>query len=163
MPTLAGHSATTEDATLLGGGVVMLIASLLSWWSVSDGPYRVGVDGWDAGVTAWLPCLVGIAIGVAVGVRVVRATTLPGVGGFGPTGIMAAAALVSVVLIVIRWLTLPRYQFGLVGLHSGPGLGLYLGLVAMIAITVVAGRGALARRELPGSVQRKFGGRSPAS
>ncbi|HVK22091.1 MAG TPA: hypothetical protein VM677_12090 [Actinokineospora sp.] len=126
----------------IGAGALAFIASLLPWYSYS---FDAGVPGfstsgslsaWGVGILGWLPVLMLVAAGVIV--------LLPHLGNAvaNATTIWLGLAGGAVVLILIRWLTLPD-DGGLGGLagsgySSGAGFGLIVGLLAAVASAVAA-------------------------
>ena len=61
---------------------------------------------------------------------------------YGPGVIVLGASVIGAVLIVLRWITLPRGSYGNVvaTVSWGAGVGLYLALIAAIVQAVYAVR-----------------------
>lgn len=120
----------------LGAGLVAFIASYLPWFSLSAGLFSFSANAWDLGFFAWFPVLLMVA---AAGVILAQqlGTNLPTVRPGWPLLLLGVAAL-SLILILIRWLTLSGESGGgLFGTVSyGAGFGLYVGLVAAILLGV---------------------------
>ncbi|MSQ35608.1 MAG: hypothetical protein EXR63_00480 [Dehalococcoidia bacterium] len=85
--------------------------------------------GWNAGFAAWAGILLLVAAGAYLVARRSE-VALPALA-VGPAVLVAGAAAVGPVLIVLRWLTLPRVEGGLAG-SIGAKYGLYVALVAAI-------------------------------
>ena len=126
----------TVDRVIAGAALVAFITLFLPWYGVSVGGVDVSGSG---GVTGSIGALLLTAGGVL--------TVYRKAGGALHSGRHAAPSLVVVVLaalglllVIVRWITLPRYHAGGVGFsHSvGPRYGLYVALLAGIVETVAA-------------------------
>ncbi|MFL5959278.1 MAG: hypothetical protein ACJ75G_03285 [Gaiellaceae bacterium] len=122
---------STLDRTIAGGAGVAFIAGFLPWWGASAGPYSVSVSGWSAGFTAWAGTLLLTAAGVLLVLRR-SGVTLP--SRLGPSVLVAAVAALGLLLVIIRWVSLPRYR----GVDVGARYGIYLALIAGIAEATAA-------------------------
>ncbi len=130
------------DRVIVGAAVVVFVSGLLPWWGYS-GPadfYSASVVGWNAGFAAWAGILLLVAAGAYLVARRSE-VALPALA-VGPAALVAGAATLGLVLIVLRWLTLPRVEGGLAG-SIGAKYGLY---VALIAAIVEAGAAVVALR-----------------
>jgi hypothetical protein len=130
------------DRVVAGAAIVVFISGLLPWWGYS-GPlevYSASVIGWNAGFAAWLGILLLVA--AAVYLVLLRSEVALPVLPVGPAMLVAGAAAVGLLLIILRWLTLPRVGEGLAG-SIGPKYGLY---VALIAGIVEVGAAVMAAR-----------------
>ena len=129
---------STLDRAIVGGAGVVFISGFLPWWgykgSISS-LYSASVSGWSAGFTAWAGVLLLTLAGVVLVLRRsgVQLPALP----VTPTLLVAAAALLGVVLVLIRWLTLPRVSGGLAG-SIGARYGIYVALIAAVVETGAA-------------------------
>lgn len=127
---------TNQDKLIAGGGAVAFIAAFLPWYGYR-GPlpiYDASVMGWSAGFTAFL----GILLLVAAGVYVVaqrQGSSVPKLP-VGPAVAVAGAAIAGLLLVIIRWLSMPRVHAGLAG-SIGPRFGIFLALLA--GVVEVAG------------------------
>jgi uncharacterized Zn finger protein (UPF0148 family) len=114
-------------------GLVALIASFQPWYEASIGGVTVVSDNaWNAGLIAWLPVMLLVAIG--------GGALLPAFGRRAPRPIVTAGVgLVSTVLVITRLATLPHYSNGdsLVGVSEGGGAGIYIALLMALAVTVL--------------------------
>lgn len=115
-------------------GLVALIASFQPWYKVDlDGVTLLSDNAWSAGLISWLPVMLLVGIGIGA--------VLPAFGQRAPSPITTTlVGLVSTVLLVIRAGTLPNYSNTdpTVGsVSQGGGAGLYLALLAAVAVTVL--------------------------
>jgi hypothetical protein len=128
---------STLDRAIVGGAGVAFIAGFLPWWGYS-GPldtYSASVSGWSAGFTAWAGTLLLTLAGVYLALRrsEVRVPSLP----VGPAVVVAGAASIGLLLVVLRWLTLPRVHGGLAG-SIGAKYGIFVALIAGVVEVVAA-------------------------
>lgn len=117
-----------NDRIIVGAGVVVLVASLLPWYGVSSGGFSASVSGWGAGFLSILAILLSLAAAGYVAARSMgqlKELAMP----IGPAVLTLALSGASVLLILIRWASLPSYG-GLV--NAGPRIGLFLALLATI-------------------------------
>lgn len=129
-------SMSTLDRAIAGGAAVAFIAAFLPWYGVSVGPLSVTVSGWSAGFTAWAGALLLTAAGVILVLRRSGASfSMPNVG---PSVLIAGVAALGLLLVIIRWITFPRYHA--IGISYGVGAryGIYLALIAGIVETAAA-------------------------
>jgi fucose 4-O-acetylase-like acetyltransferase len=121
----------------LGAGLLAFVASFLPWFTVSfSGPITV-LDGywasaWSLGFAAWFPVLLlvagaGLLLAQHLGAEVPKPRT-------GWPLILLGVAVIALVIILLRWLTLPGASDfgGEGGVSYGAGFGLYVGIVAAI-------------------------------
>ncbi|HZT94952.1 MAG TPA: hypothetical protein VE985_10805 [Gaiellaceae bacterium] len=113
----------TLDRLVVGSAGVALVASFLPWWGVTVGPLSVTVSAWSAGFTAWAGTLLLVVAGLLL-LRRASVSLLPGKAG--PSALIAGIAALGLLLVVIRWLTLPRYR----GVDVGARYGIYVALLA---------------------------------
>ena len=121
---------STLDRVIAGGAAVAFIALFLPWYGVSVGPFSASVSGWSAGFSAWAG---GLLLTVAGVLLVLRRSGVSVPSAMGPSVQVAAVAAVGLLLVIIRWVTFPRYHA--VGISYGVGAryGIYLALIAGIA------------------------------
>jgi hypothetical protein len=119
-----------------GGAAVAFIASFLPWYGVSVGPFSASVSGWSAGFTAWAGAML---LTIAGALLVVRRSggTLPSLQ-VSPSVLVAGIAALGLLLVIIRWATLPRYRLSELSYNAGARYGLYLALIAGIAEVAAA-------------------------
>lgn len=126
-------SLSTLDRVIVGGAAVAFIAAFLPWYGVSVAGLGITVSGWSAGFTAWAGTLLLTAAGVFLALRRSGAS-VPSVGGAGPSVVVAGVAGVGLLLVIIRWISFPRYH----GFDVGARYGIYVALIAGIAEVAAA-------------------------
>ena len=120
---------TGRDRMIAGGAAVAFVAGFLPWWGYT-GPlslYGASVSGWSAGFSAWAGTLLLTAAGVYLVARRMGAS-IPS-PYVGPAVLVAGVAALGLLLVVVRWLTLPRVQGGLAG-SIGARYGIWVAIVA---------------------------------
>jgi hypothetical protein len=130
------------------GGLLMFIDSFFPWFSVSikgalGFPGASGsTNGWSSGIGAWFPILLLLAVGVV--------TVLAAMGVINWSYLMlvtlgTGASVLSVLIILLRWLTYPSVPSELTAYESaGAGAGTYIGLVVALAMAVLGYLGFVA-------------------
>jgi hypothetical protein len=127
---------STLDRAIAGAAGVAFIAAFLPWYGVSVGPLSLTVSGWSAGFTAWAGALLLTAAGVVLVLRRSGANfTMPNVG---PSVLVAGIAALGLLLVIIRWITFPRYHAIGVSYGVGARYGIYLALIAGIVEVTAA-------------------------
>jgi hypothetical protein len=117
------------DRMVAGGAAVVFIAGFLPWWGYK-GPlslYNASVSGWSAGFTAWAGTLLLTLAGIYVVLRR-SGVSLPS-PYVGPSVLVAGVAALGLLLVVIRWLTLPSVSAGLAG-SIGARYGIWIAIIA---------------------------------
>jgi hypothetical protein len=132
---------STLDRVIVGGAAVAFIAAFLPWYGVSFEGLGVTVSGWSAGFSAWAGALLLTAAGVLL--VLLRSGARVNLGNLGPSVVVALIAAVGLLLVVIRWVSFPRYH----GLDVGARYGIYIALIAGIAEVVAAVRAMRASGE----------------
>lgn len=134
MPFDAKRLSST-DWMIVGGGAVVFISSFLPWWSIDVLGFDESVSGWNAGFTAWagVVLLALAALYLVLRRSDVSVPELP----LTPAVAVAAVAAVGLLLMIVRWLTIPSAPRGFPG-DYGADLGLYLALLAGIVEVVGA-------------------------
>ena len=127
---------TTLDRVIAGGGLVAFIATFLPWYGVSVGPFSVNVDGWSAGFSAWAGALLLTAAAVLVVLRR-SGSDLAGTR-IDPSMLVAIVAAVGLLLVIIRWVSFPRYESSGLSYDVGARYGIYLALIAGLAQVTAA-------------------------
>ena len=117
------------DRAIAGGAALAFISGFLPWWGYS-GPlslYSASVDGWSTGFTGWAGTLLLTLAGVYLVLRrsEVSLPSLP----VGPSVLVAGLAVLGLLLVVIRWLSLPRVHAGLAG-SIGARYGIWVAILA---------------------------------
>ena len=121
----------------IGAGAVAFLFSFFPWFSVSYAGASASASAWNTGIGAWLPVLMlvvagGLLLAPHFGTAIQRLSLI---------WLVLAAA--SLVIIVLRWLTLPDDGgLGILvadsGLEAGAGFGLIIGLIAAAVSTAAA-------------------------
>lgn len=132
-------SLSTLDRVIAGGAAVAFIAAFLPWYGVSVAGFSVTVSGWSAGFSAWAGALLLTAAGVLLVLRRAGAS-VPSLGGAGPSVVVAGIAALGLLLVIVRWLSLPSYHGSAAGFNYNYGAryGLFLALIAGIAMVAAA-------------------------
>ena len=123
---------STLDRAMVAAAGVAFVAAFLPWWGVNILLFSASVDGWSAGFTAWAGTLLLTGAGVLLLVR--RSGASWSFGGLSPSVLVAGVAAVGLLLVIIRWATLPRYR----GVDVGARYGIYLALIAGIVEVAAA-------------------------
>jgi hypothetical protein len=126
-----------RDRAVVIGAAVVFVSGFLPWWGYS-GPlnaYSASVDGWSAGFTAWAGTLLLFLAGLFLLLHR-SGVSLPSLP-FGPSVIVAGGSAVGLLLVFVRWATLPRLHAGLAG-SIGARYGIWVALVAGITEVVAA-------------------------
>jgi hypothetical protein len=123
---------STLDRVIAGGALVAFIAAFLPWYGVTVGPFDVTASGWSAGFSAWAGALLLTAAGVLLILR--RSGASLDTGVVGPSVLVAGIAALGLLLVVIRWVSFPRYH----GVDVGARYGIYIALIAGIAEVTAA-------------------------
>jgi hypothetical protein len=125
------------DRAIAGGAGVVFIAGFLPWWGY-NGPlslYSTSVTGWSAGFSAWAGILLLTLAGVYLVLR--RSdVSLPSTR-VGPSVLVAGGAALGLLLVILRWLTLPRVHGGAAG-SIGAKYGIWLAIIAGIVEVAAA-------------------------
>ena len=182
----------TPDIVLAAAGLIALISTFLPWYKASEsfseagqsGSVSITVNGWNSssqgsldgqsitGPLVWIPMLLLLIFGV-LALRALFAPQLLAGRIYYQVGIGVGA--LAVILVVVRWLTFfkpPTSEDGVtVNVSSGADFGLYLGLLAALAVAGVsfwgmglaagAGAGALGQPAFGGYGQQPQYGQQP--
>ena len=122
---------STRDRVVVCFAAIAFISLFLPWWGIDVLGFSLSVDGWSAGFTAWGGCLLLTAAGVLLALRRSGTAFSPNVK---PAMLVAGVATLGLLLVVIRWASLPRYR----GIGVGTKYGLYVALIAGIVETAAA-------------------------
>lgn len=114
-----------NDQGVIIAGAVVFVAGFLPWFGGLGG----AIIGWSAGFTGFMSILLCLLAAVFVGLRAAQVgmPKLPA----GPALVALGLAGLGLLLMVIRFATLPRGSG--FGLSYGPRFGLFLALIAAIA------------------------------
>jgi len=126
----------TLDRVIVGAAAIAFITLFLPWYGVTIGETSVSGSGGFAGSAG---ALLLTAAGVLVLFRRTGGSLLSGRNA-GPSALVAGLAAVGLVLVIVRWATLPSYHASGVDFSYsvGPSYGLYLALVAGVVETAAA-------------------------
>ena len=124
------------DRVIVGAAAVAFITLFLPWYDVAVGRLSVTGSGGFVG-SAGAFCLT--AAGALLLYRRAGGSLLSGANA-GPSALVAGLAAVGLVLVILRWATLPRYHASGVDFSYSvtPSYGLYLALIAGIVETAAA-------------------------
>ena len=120
------------DWAIVGGAGIAFISGFLPWWGY-DAPailgrdYSVSVSGWSTGFTGWFGVILLTLAGVYHFLRKAEVSIpeLP----VGPAVLTAGLAALGLLLVIIRWLTIPRVGLGFAG-HYGAKWGIWVAIIA---------------------------------
>ena len=124
---------SSRDRVIVGGAGVAFIAGFLPWWEAA-GLGGWSRSGWSAGFTAWAGTLLLTTAGVLVVLRragVSWPTTI-----VGASNLIAGVAAMGLLLVFIRWLSLPRFRS--LGFVEGDAYGIYVALIAGVVEVAAA-------------------------
>jgi hypothetical protein len=133
MAVIAGRNVGNNDLAVMGAGGLMFIDSFLPWFGVDfKGFGSATASGWNSGFTAWFSIILVIAVAGVTAARVFGGRAMPAINGGSVswTFITAAVSVLAVLLILLRWVTLPSY--------TGAKFGLFIGLI-LAAVQAVFG------------------------
>lgn len=137
-----------SEKLIAGGGVLMLIAAFLPWWSYSEGPFSVSKSGFGAPGSIWSLLAILICIGLA---GIVLATkfgnvTLPDLGTITWGQVFGGSAIALALFMLLKLWRIMDVEVG------GMGFGFFVGLIAAAAV----GYGAFLKfQESGGTFSRK--------
>lgn len=126
----------TLDRVIAGAAAVAFITLFLPWYGVTVGEVSVSGSG---GFTGSAGALLLVAAGVLLVFRRAGGSLLSGANA-GPSAVVAGLSAVGLLLVIVRWATLPRYRAGGTDFSYsvGPSYGLYVALIAGIVETAAA-------------------------
>jgi hypothetical protein len=118
----------TSDWLKVGGGALFFSAGFMSWWKVDLGDLgSVGANGWDYFFTTGIAWLLLVAVAV---ITVLRVMNIKVPADLPWPLVMLAATLVSLLLVLIRFLS---DGVGIDGSGLSRGTGAFLGMIGAIA------------------------------
>lgn len=118
---------STADRIVAGAGVVALIALFLPWYGWSGDGVSYSVSGFSSGY-GWLGALLVVAAGAYL-VMQRSGSNMPKTS-VGPAVTVLGASIIGALLVIIRWVSLPSGHDTLGSFSYGPGIGIYLALLA---------------------------------
>ncbi len=133
MATFDVKKLSNLDKVIVGAGGLALISLFLPWYGVSSSFYSASVSGWSTSYG-----LLGALLITVVGLFVMMQRSDVNVPkmAVGPAVIVLGASVLGVLLILIRWVTLPSGSVHVSGVESysyGADAGLFIALIAGIA------------------------------
>jgi hypothetical protein len=122
---------STGDRVISITALIALIALFLPWYSWSGDGYSASVGAFSTGY-GWLGAILVIAAGVYI-VMLRSGSNMPKFA-YGPGVLVLGASLIGTIIVILRWITLPRGSYGVggAGFSYGPGFGLILTLIASV-------------------------------
>ena len=120
------NQMTLGEKLAVGGAVLMLIASILPWYSVDLGPVSFNRNGWQSPGALWSVLAVLISLGFA-GVILARKfgnVQLPDLGQFTWGQVALAAGGLVALCIILK----------LINESSSMAIGFFLGIIAAAAV-----------------------------
>ena len=123
-----------SDWLKAGGGLVMLIAYFLTWWELDYPGVDSGVSGSEYFFTGTVPWILLVVIGVLTVLAVMDVFKLPATIP-APLVFLAASAL-SLLLLIVRFFSDGVDSVAGFDVPTKRGAGLYLALLAGIAVFV---------------------------
>jgi hypothetical protein len=145
-----GRPVSRTDFAIMATGILMFFLSFAPWEGLSAptlgdiglgnnpiGPAQT-INAWGAEFSAWLPCLVCLAIAIGVAAHDFARIEVPGIAGTRPRLLLRIASAVSFALLTIRMLTLATQHNADVGQAR---LGVYIAfIVAAVQLVYVFAR-----------------------
>jgi hypothetical protein len=118
------------DWAVVGAAGVALISLFLPWYGASAGGFSASVSGWSTGY-GWFGGVLIIAAGAYLAMHRSEAnlSRVP----LSPSVVVLAASGLGTLIVVLRWLTLPRGHAGIGGVaffSYGPRVGIFLTIIA---------------------------------
>jgi hypothetical protein len=126
------------DWAVLGAGLIALIALFLPWYGVTVAGFSASVSGFSTGY-GWLGGL--LMVGAAVWFFCWRSDVALPKEPLTPLVVTTGAAGLGLLLVAIRWATMPRGGGGVLGrsFNYGPRAGIWIALIAGIVEVACAG------------------------
>lgn len=122
------------DRVVVITAAIALVALFLPWYGVTSGPFSASVSGFSTSY-GWLGALLIIAAGVYL--LMLRSGSSMPKTSMGPGVLVLGASALGTLLVIIRWITLPKGGIG--GAYSyGPRIGIYFALVAGVVQAVIS-------------------------
>ncbi|HTX62863.1 MAG TPA: hypothetical protein VMD28_04455 [Acidimicrobiales bacterium] len=126
------------DWIVVGASALAFISLFLPWYGVSTTYFSASVSGWSTSY-GWLGGLLIVASGIYLMLQ--RSQADLSRVKVGPATVVLGAAAVGTVIVILRWITLPRGSGGIggVSLYSyGPRVGIWITLIVGVVEVVAA-------------------------
>jgi hypothetical protein len=124
---------SVRDRVVVGGAGGAFIAGFLPWWAGLGLGGEVS-KGWSAGFTAWAGTLLLATAGVLVVLR--RSAVSWPMTVVGPSTLIAGVSVIGLLLVFVRWMSLPRYRD--LGFVAEVRYGVYVALIAGVVEVAAA-------------------------
>jgi hypothetical protein len=118
---------------VVGAAGVAFIAGFLPWWAGLGLGGEVS-NGWSAGFTAWAGTLLLTTAGVLVLLR--RSGVSWPMTVVGPSKLIAGVSVIGLLLVFVRWMSLPSYRD--LGFVAEVRFGVYVALIAGVVEVAAA-------------------------
>ena len=126
------------DWIVAGAGALALICLFLPWYGASTLGFSASVSGWSTSY-GWLGALLIVAAGVYLVLQRSQAD-LSAIKA-GPATVVLGASVIGTLIVLIRWISLPRGHAGVQGVtvvSYGPRVGIVLTLIVGIVQAATA-------------------------
>jgi hypothetical protein len=121
----------TSDRIIVGAGAVALISLFLPWW----GGGGFSISGFSTS-WGWIGAVLIVLAGVYV--AMLRSGSNMPKNQFGPGVTVLGLSLIGTVIVLLRWLTIPKGGFAT--FSYGPEYGMYITIIAGVIQVVLAFR-----------------------
>ncbi|MGC2173894.1 MAG: hypothetical protein WA614_00370 [Acidimicrobiales bacterium] len=126
---------STTDRVISITSLIALIALFLPWEGASGPGYSYSISGFSTSYG-----LLGALLVIAAGVYVVMLRSGSNMPKFsyGPGVITLGLSAIGTVLVIIRWVSLPRGSYAAGFFSYGPRIGIFLALIAGVVQSIFA-------------------------
>lgn len=138
MATFDAKRLSTLDRVVAAAAAVGLVSLFLPWYGASTAGFSVSVSGWSTSY-GWFGAV--LMVGAGVYLLLARADVELPKGRVGPAFVVLGASALGTVIVILRWLTLPRGHGGITGVITysyGPRLGIVVALLVGIVQVICA-------------------------
>lgn len=126
------------DWIVVGASVLALISLFLPWYGASSLGFSASVSGWSTSY-GWLGGLLIVASGGYLILQ--RSQADLSRVKLGPATVVLGAAVLGTVIVILRWISLPRGHAGVDGItiySYGARVGIYITLIAGVVQVISA-------------------------
>lgn len=142
MATFDAKRLSTIDRVVVVAAAIALISLFLPWYGASTsslaGGFSASVSGFSTSY-GWLGGL--LIVGAGIYLLLQRSQVEVPRLGAGPAVVVLGASVIGTVIVILRWVSLPRGHGGVAGVASysyGPRIGIWLTLIVGIVQLVCA-------------------------